>query len=290
MNWMLLIGVGVAMAAPSKPAVKETAKEKPTVIVQNLEIQENTRRILVPVKVEAKVRSSVTAEVEGWVTKILKPLGSKVKRGEAVLVIENKDPAFTYAAVKVRSPVAGIISVLEQNLMSKVSRGDKLFSVIEPNQIKLTAEIPGGEIQLLKPNTVGAFRTDFNSVESSQVKLIGVSPLVDPRTGTASAEMEFLAKEKLPVIGTVGNVLFEISKGKVLFVPESAIGFADGNANVKVVTPEGKVVRKNVEVGEQKESDVIITSGLQAGEKIVLRSSRPVKDGESVQVENAESK
>lgn len=287
MNWMLLIGVGAAMAAPSKPAVKEL----PTVIVQNLETQENTRRILVPVKVEAKVRSTVTAEVEGgWVTKILKPLGSRVKRGEAVLVIENKDPTFTFAAVKVRAPVAGIISAIEANLMSKVARGEKLFSVIEPNQIKLTAEIPGGEIQLLKPNTIGAFRTDFNSVESSQVKLTGVSPLVDPRTGTASAEMEFLAKEKLPVIGTVGNVLFEISKGKVLMVPESAIGFTDGNANVKVVNAEGKITRKIIEVGEQKESDVIITSGLQAGDKIVLRSSRPVKDGESVKVENTESK
>ncbi len=287
MNWMLLIGVGAAMAAPSKPAVKEL----PTVIVQNLETQENTRRILVPVKVEAKVRSTVTAEVEGgWVTKILKPLGSRVKRGEAVLVIENKDPTFTFAAVKVRAPVAGIISAIEANLMSKVARGDKLFSVIEPNQIKLTAEIPGGEIQLLKPNTIGAFRADFNSVESSQVKLTGVSPLVDPRTGTASAEMEFLAKEKLPVIGTVGNVLFEISKGKVLMVPESAIGFTDGNANVKVVNAEGKITRKIIEVGEQKESDVIITSGLQAGDKIVLRSSRPVKDGESVKVENTESK
>jgi multidrug efflux pump subunit AcrA (membrane-fusion protein) len=287
MTWILqLFGVGLALAAPSAPA----AKEKPTVIVHQLAIEEDLKRILVPVKVEAKVRSQVTAEAEGWVTKVLKPLGAKVKRGDAVLVIENKDPTYTYAAVKVRSPVNGIISSFDLGLMSKVSRGDKLFSVIEPTQMKLSAEIPGGDIQLLKPNTLGAFRTDLSSTEVSEVKLIGVSPLVDPRTGTASAEMEFLKKEKLPAIGTVGHVLFEISKGKVLLVPESAIGFADGNANVRVISADGHVTRKNVEIGEQKESDVVIKSGIKEGEKIVLRSSRPLKDGEAVQVESSETK
>ncbi len=272
------------MAAVSVPP----AKDKPAVIVDELKVQEDFKRILVPVKVEAKVRSQVTAEVEGWITKIVKPLGSKVKKGETVLVIENKDPAFTYAAVKVRSPVSGVVSQMDPSLMSKIARGDKLFSVIDASAIKLTAEIPGGEIQLLKQGTLGSYRSDLNAIESLDVKLIGVSPLIDPRTGTASAEMEFLANKKLPVIGSVGNVLFEISKGKILLVPESTIGFFDGTASVKVVGKDGTVQKKAVEVGEQKESNVVILSGLTAGDQIILRSSRPLKEGESVAVENTE--
>jgi multidrug efflux pump subunit AcrA (membrane-fusion protein) len=280
----LILFSSTAISAVSTPPTKD----KPTVIVEEIKVQEDFKRILVPVKVEAKVRSQVSAEVEGWITKIVKPLGSKVNKGETVLIIENKDPAFTYAAVRVRSPVSGVVSQMDPSLMSRVARGDKLFSVIDASAIKLTAEIPGGEIQLLKQGTIGAYRSDLNAVESLDVKLIGVSPLIDPRTGTASAEMEFLAKKKLPVIGSVGNVLFEISRGKILLVPESTIGFLDGTASVKVVGKDGKIEKKSVEVGDQKESNVVILSGLTSGDKIVLRSSRPIKEGENVTVENTE--
>lgn len=282
---ILAVNQAHSSAVPASPA-----QDKAKVIVKEIQPSDDTRRLLVPVKVEAKVSSLVTAEAEGFVTKIAKPLGSKVKAGDVVLFIENKDPAFTYAKVPVRSPVAGVVSQLLPALMSRVSRGDKLFVVMNPKELKLSAEIPGSELGLVQPGSKGVFKKHLDQENGSPIKLTGISPLVDPRTGTASAELEF-APEKgkeadLPSIGMVGHALFEMSRGKVLLIPESALGYNDGKPTVKILDGQGLVQRKQIELGEQKESLLVVKSGLEAGAKVIVRANRKLSDGESVEVDS----
>lgn len=277
--------------ALSSPATPDKAK----VIVQELKPTDDLKRLLVPVKVEAKVSSLVTADSEGFVTKIVKPLGSRVKAGEVVLYIENKDPAFTFAKVPVRAPVAGVVSQLYPSLMSKVARADKLFVVMDPRDLKLTAEIPGSDLALVAPGTKGVFKAQLESEGGAAITVTGISPLVDPRTGTASAELEFAKAEKgksldLPSIGMVGHALFEMSRGKVLLIPESALGYSDGKPTVKVLGSDGLVKRKPIELGEQKESLLVVKNGLSAGEKLIVRANRGVKDGEAVDVDGGAAK
>ena len=86
-----LVGpISLAFAAPT-PVKTE---DHPKVLLQEIKPLEDKRRVIVPVKVEAKIQSLVTADIEGHVTKILKPLGSSVKSGEIILFLENRDPGF----------------------------------------------------------------------------------------------------------------------------------------------------------------------------------------------------
>jgi len=134
-KWAALFSVLVALTGvlalfstqKAQSSAAPVAFERAKVLVQEMKISEDTKRLLVPTKVEAKVASVVTAEVEGFVTKIVKPLGSKVKSGEVVLYVENRDPAFTYAKVPVRSPVAGVVSQMSPSVMSRVSRTNYLW-------------------------------------------------------------------------------------------------------------------------------------------------------------------
>lgn len=282
---MLFTMLGLWLAIAAHAAVP--APEKAKVIVEAVKRTEDTKRFVVPVRVEAKLRSSVLAEVEGWVTKIKKPLGAKVKRGEVVLYIENKDPTFTFAPVPVRAPVNGVISQLDPSLMARVSRGDKLFSVMDPASLKLTAEIAGADLPLVQPGSKGEFKAELGAKDGVGIKITGVSPLVDPRTGTAPAEMEFTGKKDgLPAIGSVGHAVFEVSRGKVMLVPENAIGYSDGKPVVKLVNQAGAVEKRPVELGEQKESFLVVKEGLKEGERVVLRANRSLKDGEVVDVES----
>lgn len=287
--------LGRQALSSATPATADKAK----VIVQELQPSDDTRRLLVPVKVEAKVSSLVTADAEGFVTKIARPLGASVKAGDVVLYIENKDPAFTYAKVPVRAPVAGVVSQLLPALMSRVSRGDKLFVVMNPKELKLTAEIPGSDLGLVQPGSKGTFKQHLDEASGAEIRVAGISPLVDPRTGTASAELEFVLPEgsqkksapkgndtKLPSIGMVGHALFEMSRGKVLLIPEAALGYSDGKPTVKILEAGGTVKRKAIELGEQKESNLVVKSGLSAGEKLIVRANRKLADGEAVEIES----
>lgn len=276
------------------PIVAEAALsvEKPKVIAEEILLKSDSRRVLAPARVDAKIQTQVTADIEGHVVQINKPLGAQVKAGDVVLFVENKDPGFTYAKVPVRSPVTGIVSQLVPAQMGKVHRGDALFSVINPKSLKISTELAALDASSLRPSQKGQFKF---GPEAYEVEIVGLSPLVDPRTGTATAELQFLPVVKgnalLPGIGTVGQVSFEIALGNVLTVPESALMYRDGKPLVRILKAgSGGFEKKAIELGEQRQDRFVVKQGIANGDKVIVRSSRPLKDGEPVEIEGTEPK
>lgn len=275
----LCLSTFASAAAPS-------ATDKPKVVLEEIKLLEDKKRIIVPVKVEAKIQSLVSADIEGHVTRLLKPLGSTVKAGEVVLYLENKDPGFTYAAVPIRSPVAGVISQIWTSQMAKVNRGDKLFTVINPKSLKLSAEIPSHDLNLVQNGLEGQFKLELHNENTLLIRVVGVSPLVDARTGTASAELEFAdLKQSLPPIGSIGQVTFEIIQGKIITIPEASLVFQEGKPMVRVLKGQNQFDKKTIELGEQRDSTFVVKSGIAQGDKIVVRSSRPLKEGDTLDIE-----
>lgn len=284
----LLLSVSTHAAPPPTAAQSDL----PKVLLQEIKPLDDKRRVIVPVKVEAKIQSLVTADIEGNVTRILKPLGSAVKAGEIILFLENRDPGFTYAAVPVRAPIAGVVSNFWTTQMAKVSRGEKLFTVINPKSLKLSAEFPSSDLGTVRTGLTGEFKSESQRDSKLAVKIVGISPLVDARTGTAAAEFEFEAgsKQALPPIGSVGQAIFEVNQGSIFMIPETSVIFQDGKPMVRVIQADNKFTKKMVELGEQRDSAFIIKSGIAAGDKVIVRASRPLKETDQVEVEKTEEK
>ncbi|MFZ4402504.1 MAG: HlyD family efflux transporter periplasmic adaptor subunit [Pseudobdellovibrionaceae bacterium] len=268
-----------------------SAADKPRVLLQEIQLLQDKKRILVPVKVEAKIQSQVNADIEGHITKILKPLGANVKAGEIVLYLENKDPGFTYAAVPVRSPISGVLSQMWTSQMAKVNRGDKLFTIINPKSLKLSAELPSNDLMLVHAGLLGRFKMETDSRLDLPIRIVGISPLVDARTGTASAEFQFTnLKSTLPPIGSIGQVTFEIDQGSVMLIPEASLTFQDGKAMVRILKGEAHFDKKAVELGEQRDTAFVVKSGIKKGDKVIVRSSRPLKEGDVLEIEKTGTK
>lgn len=260
--------------------------DKPRVLLEEIKPTDDKKRIIVPVKVEAKIQSLVSADIEGHVTRILKPLGSALKAGEVILYLENKDPSFTYAAVPVRSPIAGVLSQMWTSQMAKVNRGDKLFSVINPKSLKLSAEFPSSDLTSVHTGLSGQFKMDSQTDLNLAIRVVGISPLVDARTGTASAEFEFTnLKNNLPPIGSIGQVTFEINQGSIIMIPEASLVYQDGKPMVRVLKGQNQFNKKLVALGEQRDGAFVVKSGIAKGDKIVVRSSRPLKEGDIFEIE-----
>ncbi len=281
--FFLLVGATHSLFAAPAPAQKPA--DKPKVLTQEITFLDDKKRIIIPVKVEAKIQSLMSADIEGHVTRIVKPLGTPVKAGEVVLYLENKDPGFTYAAVPVRTPIAGVISQIWTSQMAKVNRGDKLFTVISPKSLKLMAEIPSTEMSSIQSGMVGQFKMNSEK-DLLPLRVTGISPLVDTRTGTASAELEFTdLKKKLPPIGSIGQATFEISQGKIFMVPESALVFQEGKPMIRLLKGNDHFTKKSIELGEQRDNSFVVKSGLAQGDKILVRSSRPLKENDILEIE-----
>lgn len=275
------------LAAPLQGAVK--AEDKPKVVIRRIQPEDDVRRLLYPAKVEAKMTSEVTADLDGHIRRIVKDLGATVRAGDVVLYLENRDPAFTYSAVPVRSPINGVISHLQPQVMAKVARGDRLFTVMNRDLLQISAEVPAADLNLLKAGVQGVFTVNG---KEHPVRVKGLSPIVDPRTGTAMAEVEFLsAKDSslLPPAGTVGRLSFELSSGRVMLIPENSLTYVGGKPTVRILDESNASRRRPVEIGEQREDSFVVRSGLQAGERVIVRASRTPKEGEEVIPEDPEA-
>ncbi len=286
--------IGVFTQAAPNSTVKP-AEPKPKVIVQEIKPVSDIKKLLFPAQVQASMSSTCTADLDGHVKKILKTLGAPVKAGEIVLYLENQDPAFTYASVAVRSPVNGVLSQFNVQTMSKVAKGEKLFTVINADSLKINVEVPASEIGQLKMGQRGSFLFGGPDEIQLPVKILGVSPVIDPRSGTATAEIEFIKndlayKNFTPKVGIVGQVSFELSSGQIFLLPETSLSYLNGKPNVRVVDAKMKSKRREVILGEQRESNFVIKSGVVPGDKVVIRSNQSIKDNEEVEIQTPDAK
>ena len=158
--------------------------------------------------------------------------------------------------------------------------------MVNPKSLKLSAEFPSSDINFVQSGVSGKFKTDTQSTLELPIKIVGISPLVDSRTGTASAEFEFTdLKKTLPPIGSIGQATFEINQGTVIMIPEASLVFQDGKAMVRVLKGVNQFSKKVIVLGEQRDNNYVVKSGITKGEKIIVRSSRPLKEGEIFEVD-----
>ena len=278
MAWLAgLLLVVAASAAPEKKA--------PVVLAKTVEIESISQVLAYPARVESSVQATLLADAEGVVTQIL-PLGSKVGRGSRILSIQQTDPIYQYAPFKVFSPVTGVLSTLDVSEGTRVTRGQRLGSVIDPNQLKVTIEVASQDLPLLNRGDRGEFLlTDTG--EKLAVRLQGLSPVLNPATGTATAVIDFSsAKDRARMrAGQIGRVQFTAAERKGILIPESAVVYRGSTPFVRVI--ENNVAKyKEVDLGLRVQGRFEIRKGLVAKDVIIERANAFVGDSQPVTQQN----
>lgn len=126
-----------------------------------------------------------------------------------------------------------------------------------------------------------ADRTDYP--HEGRLELIGNE--IDPGTGTITVRAEFPNPDQLLRPGQFVTVVFDgDAEGDVVSVPQAAVLTTQAGRSVMVVGDDGTVRQRVVEIGEQSGKAWVVTSGLEAGERIVLTGLQRVRDGMTVNV------
>ncbi len=86
----------------------------------------------------------------------------------------------------------------------------------------------------------------------------------------------------------VGVVVIAKEPERKLVVSQSAIMLSAQGASVLAVTPDNKVETRKVVVGEQRGADIVITSGLAEGDRVIVNGQQKVRPG--IVVEPSEAK
>jgi HlyD family secretion protein len=189
----------------------------------------------------------------------------------------------------IRAPVAGIISERTARIGALASGPDPLFRLIRDGLLELEGEVSEldlGAIEIGQMATVEV--AGVTKPVEGQVRLI--SPKVDPQTRLGRVRVSLPPD---PDIRSGSFARGSIRIGDIVSavtVPRSAVTMTlHDAASVMAVDADGQVSHSIVSVGRSDDEAVEITQGLRVGDRVVARAAAFVRDGDRIQITQAQT-
>lgn len=185
------------------------------------------------------------------------------------------------------APIAGAVLTKTAEPGDLVQPGDEVLQLGDFSRIKVTVQVSELQLGALRLGQAAQVKLDAfpNQVLSGQISRI--SPAADPTARLIPVEITLPNPGEQFGSGLLARVQFQTGQSQQVIVPESAFVDPEQPATLFVVQGEGeqsKAVARSVQVGEKRNGQVEIRSGLRSGESFIVRSSGPLKDGQAIQL------
>ena len=184
-----------------------------------------------------------------------------------------------------RAPFDGLISEVNAStgsFASPQSPGVKLIST----ELELEIQIPEKEVASVFEGQPAAIRVAAYPAQDFPAVVTVVAPAADTTSHTFPVIITPLDEAKQLMAGMFADVtLLTEEKVGVVLVPRSAVAFLSERDVVYVVTnDESTVEERTVTLGLSDASQIEITSGLQAGETIIVSGLSSLGDGSAIEI------
>lgn len=185
------------------------------------------------------------------------------------------------ARLNIVAPASGLLLERNVEIGQTVQGGaQSLFRIAQGGEMEMLARVGEGELSRLSQG-VSASVTPVGGDKSFTGKVWQISPTIDAqdRQGTARIALSYAAG-----LRPGGFATARIRSGTVVapVLPESAIMSDDDGSYVLVVGADNKVEKRSVTLGTVTDRGIIINSGLDGNERVVLRAGGFLNPGEAV--------
>jgi len=220
-------------------------------------------------------------------------------REQAVVAAQRRVQAQQAAVAETRerqtfslltAPLSGIVLERLTEPGNLVQPGNEVLRVGDFSALKVAVQVSELDLGLLRLGQPAEVRLDAFPDESFAGRVSRISPAADPRSRLVPVEVVIPNSGSRRLgSGLLARVQFQTGLAGRVVIPEAALeaGGEDNNSVLFVVEGEGdeaKVVARSVQVGDRANGRIEILSGLQPGESFVLRSSRPLENGQPVRL------
>lgn len=182
----------------------------------------------------------------------------------------------------VRAPFSGKIGLRSISKGSYISPNTLIAQLVNTLQLKITFSIPEKYAQTMKVNQTLTFTTS-GSKETYKATIYAIEPAIEIESRTLRIRAITNNNDGKLIPGTFANVSLPLEKlQNALLVPTEALIPIQNGKKIFVVE-NGKAKEIIVETGARTDKEILITSGLKAGDTILtsgvmsLRNDSPVK-------------
>jgi HlyD family secretion protein len=198
------------------------------------------------------------------------------------IALANAQLQLSYTTIT--APMDGVVADVEVEMgtiissaISNIGGGTTVMTLSDLSKIFVNASVDESDIGGVRVGQSVEITADaFPGKEfSGQVVRIATQGVNTSNVVTFTVKIEVTSKDKdlLKPQMTANVSIIEASRQNVVLVPTAAVFRKDGNVYVTLVKDDGSKEDREVQTGINDGTNVEITSGLQAGETVVLRRS-----------------
>ena len=183
---------------------------------------------------------------------------------------------------KIKAPFNGTVSniLVEQGV--QVNPGTPILKLVDLSTIEVGIPVPEAEIGLIKIGQKALIDVPALNIEGIEAKVSLKGVTASSPSHTYKCTLVPLKKQTELYPGMVCKVrLSEVSETLRIRIPASAVEM-DSNGRFVWVVQDGVVGRKYVTVDGYQDHGVVISSGLEPGEKIIVKGAAKVSTGMKV--------
>jgi len=201
------------------------------------------------------------------------------------------------AETNIRAPIAGLIGRAEVSVGNYVGRGElsRLATISQIDPINVVFGISEtlylqtvNKIDRAALNRIQLILCD-NSVYASLGRYTNIGRAVDDKTGTLLIVAQFPNPKGILLPGMTGRTRLTVgNRPDAILVPDQAVFDVPGSKAVYIVTPENKTAIRRIATDSSYQGKRIVTSGLRAGETVVVTGISQLHPGQAVSPRAAE--
>jgi RND family efflux transporter MFP subunit len=186
---------------------------------------------------------------------------------------------------RIIAPFDGVVSERQASAGDVVQPGAPLLTVVDPRSLELEASVPAGFAGKIEAGTPVDFRLPGDAEHTFSGKIDRINPAVDPSTGQVRIYVTIPNVEQSLLVGLFAQGRVASESLDALALPLEAVDPRTTPPSVMRVR-DGRLERVPVTTGLRDDvaQQLEVRSGLQAGDVVVLGSTRELAEGTRVQV------
>jgi RND family efflux transporter MFP subunit len=188
----------------------------------------------------------------------------------------------------VQSPLEGVVLKLLRRSGEAVdgTQATPIVEVGDPSQLELVADAPAQDIVRLERDASATVVVSALAGLTFQGHVAAVAPAVDRTTGLGVVRVALeLSQTTAPPVGAYGSARVQTGRMRAaLVLPAAALRATGNDAEVLICGADALAHARKVRTLPTNAGLVEITSGLDAGERVVLEPMLGISDGDALQV------
>jgi len=167
------------------------------------------------------------------------------------------------------SPVSGFVTDRKAFPQTAVTPDMDLYLISDLSTIWVNADVYEYEVPFVKVGQTADMQLSYYAGKTYTGKITYIYPTVDPVSRTVKVRIEFANPHFELKPQMFANVQLKINYGKQISVPQEAVMDSGDKQYVFVVHEGGVFEPRMIQMGAKLEGNVVVLSGLKAGETIV---------------------